>query len=401
MKSKNITPIDIYESEQYKLDAYFDNLPETKYRKDYIEDKINKLDSNLIVSNRKDKYFIKQKRVYCPHCYSKDINENGYFPKDIILVNQGLVKCKIKRYECKTCKKGFSADISCIVDKNFTVSHDVKDTVQEYYSIDHTSVRKIQEFMKKIHGVSISHQEVEDIIVDYSIHYNPDISEYSGHYAFDALWIKIKELSNKWVFLLALMDVCHDTIVAYKIVEHETEKEVYKFLSQATQNQPRIAITTDLKQDYRKPISDLKFEHQFCHFHFKQNVNKTIREYVKENNLPESKIKEFKSYLPKLYAIFDLESMTEVDEMMDNLRKIINEFPEIIQEIFNDKFAPNYRNLTKYIENPKIEHTSNMIERIFGDLAPKHIKRKYKTVKGFLSRFSLKLKRWDQRNAFY
>ena len=156
MKSKNITPIDIYESEQYKLDAYFDNLPETKYRKDYIEDKINKLDSNLIVSNRKDKYFIKQKRVYCPHCYSKDINENGYFPKDIILVNQGLVKCKIKRYECKTCKKGFSADISCIVDKNFTVSHDVKDTVQEYYSIDHTSVRKIQEFMKKIHGVSIS-----------------------------------------------------------------------------------------------------------------------------------------------------------------------------------------------------------------------------------------------------
>ena len=45
-----------------------------------------------------------------------------------------------------------------------------------------------------------------------------------------------------------MADTLHDTIVAYKIVEHETKEEVYKFLSETTRNQPRIAITTDLKK---------------------------------------------------------------------------------------------------------------------------------------------------------
>jgi len=29
------------------------------------------------------------------------------------------------------------------------------------------------------------------------------------------------------------------------------------------------------------------------------------------------------------------------------------------------------------------------------------VKKYYKTLKGFLSRFNLKLKRWDERNAIY
>ena len=58
----------------------------------------------------------------------------------------------------------------------------------------------------------------------YYTHFTPNIKEYSGYYAFDALWIKIDELGNKWVFLLALADVLHNTLVAYKIVEKETEE---------------------------------------------------------------------------------------------------------------------------------------------------------------------------------
>ncbi|MBR3213744.1 MAG: hypothetical protein IKF79_04415, partial [Methanosphaera sp.] len=66
-----------------------------------------------------------------------------------------------------------------------------------------------------------------------------------------------------------------------------------------------------------------------------------------------------------------------------------------------EKLAPYYKNLTYFLENTKIESTSNIIERIFEDLAPKHVKKYYKTLKGFLSRFNLKLKRWDERNAIY
>ena len=39
------------------------------------------------------------------------------------------------------------------------------------------------------------------------------------------------------------------------------------------------------------PINALRFKHQFCKFHFKQNNNKIIRKYVKDNNLPEEKNK--------------------------------------------------------------------------------------------------------------
>ncbi len=86
---------------------------------------------------------------------------------------------------------------------------------------------------------------------------------------------------------------------------------------------------------------------------------------------------------------------------MKKLKKKINEFPEVIQYIINEKLAPYYKNLTYFLENTKIESTSNIIERIFEDLAPKHVKKYYKTLKGFLSRFNLKLKRWDERNAIY
>ena len=54
-----------------------------------------------------------------------------------------------------------------------------------------------------------------------------------------------------------------------------------------------------------------------------------------------------------------------------------------------------------YLEDKNIARTSNWIERIFGDLAPKYLKNKFKTLRGFLSRVNLKLERWDRRNAIF
>lgn len=54
-----------------------------------------------------------------------------------------------------------------------------------------------------------------------------------------------------------------------------------------------------------------------------------------------------------------------------------------------------------FLEDDHIARTSNWIERIFGDLAPKYLKNKFKTLKGFLSRLNLKLERWDRRMQFY
>jgi hypothetical protein len=49
---------------------------------------------------------------------------------------------------------------------------------------------------------------------------------------------KINEISDDCVFLLVLVDVKHKTIVAYKLVEKETEEVIYNFLREATVNQP-------------------------------------------------------------------------------------------------------------------------------------------------------------------
>ncbi|MBR0471527.1 MAG: hypothetical protein IJI98_02385 [Methanosphaera sp.] len=86
-------------------------------------------------------------------------------------------------------------------------------------------------------------------------------------------------------------------------------------------------------------------------------------------------------------------------EVLDNLSGRCEEFPDVINEIIDKKIRPYSRYLTMFLEDDFIERTSNWIERIFGDLTPKSLKNKFKTLRGFLSRLNLKLKRWDSRNA--
>ena len=167
--------------------------------------------------------------------------------------------------------------------------------IWDYYAICGTPVRRIQEIMKRIHNVRLSYQEIQDIIVDYSIKYKSKLKNYSGYYVFDSLWIKIDEIGDKYIYFFALFDVKHHTLVDYKIVEEENSKTVYDFLREATRNQPRKSITTDLHFAYRKPIQDLGFKHQFCEFHAKQVINKYIYDYVKRINSQKRNIKNIKS----------------------------------------------------------------------------------------------------------
>ena len=171
MKSKNNSPINKYNDIQYILDDYFENLPE------------------LVFESKKGVVFT-QFRAYCPHCGSKNVVHDGYYDEKMILDYHGRVNCRVKRYECKDCDKGFSADISSVVNGNFSVSLRIMRIIWDYYAICGTTVRKIQEILKRTHNVSLSYQEIQDIIVDYSIEYKSDLKNYSGYYAFDSLWIK-------------------------------------------------------------------------------------------------------------------------------------------------------------------------------------------------------------------
>ena len=74
-----------------------------------------------------------------------------------------------------------------------------------------------------------------------------------------------------------------------------------------------------------------------------------------------------------------------------------NEFPEIIYGLFVRFVLPYFKSLTYYLEDSEIERTSNKIENAFGNIFPKHIKKKMRTISGVMTRFGLKLSFWDRK----
>ena len=79
---------------------------------------------------------------------------------------------------------------------------------------------------------------------------------------------------------LKLYDFIEDFVeIKYKIFL-EIDKAKYKSKS----------VTTDLKEEYRKPIDKLMMDHQFCQFHLQQKINRDLKKFIKENNLNENEI---------------------------------------------------------------------------------------------------------------
>jgi hypothetical protein len=105
--------------------------------------------------------------------------------------------------------------------------------------------------------------------------------------------------------------------------------------------------------------------------------------------------------LKEIYKIFYVDSQLKVLEIIDDLKKRAEEFPEVINEIINKKIQPYSAYLTRYLEDSSIAKTSNMIEGIFANTFPKSIKNNYLTEDGFLSRFNIKFERWEQRNGVF
>ena len=77
---------------------------------------------------------------------------------------------------------------------------------------------------------------------------------------------------------LKLYDFIEDFVeIKYKIFL-EIDKAKYKSKS----------VTTDLKEEYIKPVDKLMMDHQFCQFHLQQKINRDLKKFIKENNLNEN-----------------------------------------------------------------------------------------------------------------
>lgn len=394
-QTKTKAPINILEFIPYNIFACFKNLEEKIELKVKFKNKNQNQNKKQNTNHEDYFYYLKNKKDICPQCNSKEIIKSSYKTRKLIILNEGKIKIKIKQYKCKKCGKIFNTDLSDIVYKNCNITKPVIDEILTSYAIHGSSIYKIKYELKKQFNVDISHQSIENIIKNYKNENKTEYWSYSGYYLFDSLWVKI---NGKWNYLLSLFDVKQNTLVSVDLVPNESEKTIKNFLTKSTKNQKRIAITTDLKIEYRRPITELRFKHQFCKFHTKQKINRDIKKYIKQNKLTKKEEKEIEKLKKEIFKILDSKKIETSKKILKKLIEENKENNNIIIEILWEFIIPYFKNLTYAKENRNIESTSNKIENIFQKVFPKSIKKRMKTKYGILNRFKLKLEYWNEKN---
>ena len=381
---------------QYKLSDFVPEFAELRQSEDNSRFGCDNISNNLFRTFRKGKIYFKNVKTRCPFCKSKKVNKDSVVSRKLIFLRIGEQRCLIQKYKCKLCGYHFQTDLSSIVEKNNNITRPVIKHIIHLYSHFTGSIYKIQKSLKEEHNICISHQSIENIILMSEISLNfPNIS-LSGYYEFDALWVRKNE---KWKYLLVLFDSKLNIVVSRFLADSESTKTIYNFLKESTRNQKIKFITTDLKLEYEDAIDKLNFNQQFCIFHVKQKINRDVRDYIGENDLDDEEIELIKSYKKRIFNIIDAKSIDLAEKEKINIMNEIESVPPIIHEIMWDFIIPYFKKLTYYLLDENIESTNNKIENCFQKYFNKSTKKKYKTEKGILKRFDLKIDIWNNDNC--
>ena len=321
--------------------------------------------------------------------------KNGVYERKLIFLRIGERICTVQKYKCKKCGKVFYTDLSSLVYPNSNITLPVIECIENLYQIYGAGLHKMRFDLKQQHNIEISHQSIENILLNSNYGFNYENRTYSGYYLFDSLWVKI---NGEWNYILPLFDVKLNTLVSVKLVDSEDSKTIYQFLNESLRNQEKKSIGTDLKHEYIEAIDRLKVKHHFCKFHVKQAINKRFKDYFDKNQLKEEEFKELIDLKKHIFKILDAKNLNDAKK----LRNILFErkFPQnkFIIKIVDKFIIPYFQKLTNHLENKNIPSTNNKIENIFQKVFPKHINRTMKIEQGFLTRFMLKLNYWNIKN---
>ena len=376
MSSKNIkAPYECMELKEYKLSDFVPEFSEFRQFDDLSRFGCENIEDNLIRLEKRGKIHFQNRVAICPSCKSHHAVKNGVYERKLIFLRIGEQICTVQKYKCKKCGKVFYSDLSSIVYPNSNITLPVIDCIENLYQIYGAGLHKIRFDLKQQHNIEISHQSIENILLNSNYEFNYETRSYSGYYLFDSLWVKI---NGEWNYILALFDVKLNTLVSIKLVDSEDSKTIYQFLNESLRNQEKKSIGTDLKHEYREAIDKLKVKHHFCKFHVKQAINKRFKDYFDKNQLKEEEFEELIDLKKHIFKILDAENLNDAK----NLRKRLFErkFPQNTFTIkIIDKFIiPYFQKLTNHLENKNIPSTNNKIENIFQKIFPKHIKRTMK-----------------------
>ena len=381
---------------QFKLSDFVPEFSRFRTVEDKIRIGCQSIDDNLFTSTRKGEKYFKPSYVVCTECGSRDVVKNGTYSRKLIFLTIGEQNCVVQKYKCNKCGHIIYTDLSSIVNGNANITLPVIEHIQYLYSLFSGSLHKIRQSLKKEHNIEISHQSIENIILDFNYEIEHENWTYSGYYLFDSLWVKE---NGQWKYLFALFDLGLNTIVSKELVDSETVDNVYSFLKKSLTNQDKFCIITDLKYEYRIAIDRLKVKQQFCTFHAKQHINREISKFIRENNMSDEDNDIIIGYKALMFGIIDAESIKEAENYRDELFNVTADFPEVIVKLTWDLMIPEFKKFTNHLHDENIVLTSNKIENCFLKNFPKYIKKIFKSDIGILKRFDLKLMIWDENNA--
>ena len=115
------------------------------------------------------------------------------------------------------------------------------------------------------------------------------------------------------------MDSKYNTIINLKMASFEKEKEICTFLRESTRTQSKKSVTTDLKEEYRKPIDKLMMDHQFCQFHLQQKINRDLKKFIKENNLNENEINKLYQQKKRINSIIYAQTIKNTRKILEDI----------------------------------------------------------------------------------
>ncbi len=388
-------PYEFMESKQFKLFDFVPEFSEFRQFDDLSRFGCENIENNLIRLEKRGKIHFENRVAICPSCKSHNAVKNGTYERKLIFLRIGEQICTIQKYKCIKCGKVFYTDLLSLVYSNSNITLPVIECIENLYQIYGAGLYKIRFDLKQQHNIEISHQSIENILLNSNYQFNYDNWTYSGYYLFDSLWVKI---NGEWNYILALFDVKLNTLVSVKLVESEDSKTIYQFLNESLRNQKKISIGTDLKHEYREAIDKLKVKHHFCKFHVKQAVNKRFKDYFDKNPLSEDEKDILNCLKHDIYKILDAKDLNTAKELRNELINKKYTKNKFTNKILWKFIIPYFKKLTTHLENTNIPSTNNKIENIFQKVFPKHIKRTMKIEQGLLARFMLKLNYWNLNN---
>ena len=105
----------------------------------------------------------------------------------------------------------------------------------------------------------------------------------------------------------------HDFIEDFVEIDYNTFLEIDKSKCKTK------SVTTDLKEEYRKPIDTLIRDHQFCQFHLQQKINRDLKKFIKENNLNENEINILYQQKKRINSIIYAQNIKNAIKMLEDI----------------------------------------------------------------------------------